>query len=188
MLHREEMLSLWDKGLAKILHNFIASGRVKHIGVSVYSPDKAIQALNTEGIDMVQIPTNIMDRRFEKAGVFQLADKKKKKIYIRSVFLQGLILMDSREIPEGMAFAMPVLEKLESLSLDSGLTRHELALGYLKTTVPDAKVIFGADIPEHVKENCAYWEKTIPSSLISEVKKQFNNVDEKILNPALWPY
>ncbi len=187
MLHREKELSLCDKGLSKILSDFISSGRVKHIGVAVYLPDKAIQALNTEGIDMVQLPTNILDRRFEKAGVFQLADEKKKMIYIRSVFLQGLILMDIEEIPKKMAFAMPVLEKLESISVDSGLTRQEIALGYIKTQMPNSKVIFGADTPEHVKENLACWEKALPSSLVSEIKKQFDNVNEQILNPVKWP-
>ncbi len=187
MLHREHLLSHWDKGLAEILSDFVSSGRVKHIGVAVYSPDKAIKALKTNGIDMVQLPTNVLDRRFEKEGVFQLADKKKKKIYIRSVFLQGLILMDIKEIPEGMAFAMPVLKKLESISVDSGLSRQEIALGYIKAEMPNSKVVFGADTPEHVKENLACWERTTPSSLTSEVKKHFDDVDEKILNPSLWP-
>ncbi|MDO9028146.1 MAG: aldo/keto reductase, partial [Candidatus Roizmanbacteria bacterium] len=76
MLHKEEILSLWDKGLAEILHELVLSGRIKHIGVSVYSPDKAIQALNTDVVDMVQLPANILDRRFEKAGVLQLANEK----------------------------------------------------------------------------------------------------------------
>jgi aryl-alcohol dehydrogenase-like predicted oxidoreductase len=187
MLHREEMLSLWDKGLAEILYGFVSSGRVKHIGISVYLPEKAIQALNTKGIDMVQLPTNILDRRFEKAGVFQLADEKGKKIYIRSVFLQGLILMDLKEVPERMAFAKPVLEKLESLSIDLRLTRKEMALSYVKSEMPDAKVIFGADTPEHVRENLTCWEKNSPLSLVAKVRNLFDNVDEKILNPTLWP-
>lgn len=186
MLHREEMLSLWDKGISEILRDFVLSGKVKYIGISVYSPDRAIQALNTEGIDMVQLPTNILDRRFEKAGVFELADKKKKRVYIRSVFLQGLILMDIREIPEKMAFAKPVLEKFESLSRDSGLSRQEIAMGYVKAQFPDAKVIFGADTPEQARENLACWKKDIPSPFVSEVKKVFDSVDEKILNPASW--
>ncbi len=187
MLHREEMLSLWDKGLAEILHGFVSSGRVRHIGISVYSPDKAIQALNTEGIDMVQLPTNILDRRFEKAGVFKLADKKRKRIYIRSVFLQGLILLDLKEVPEKMVFAKPVLEKLESLSIDLGLTRKEMALSYVKSEMPNARVIFGADTPEHVRENLLCWEKDSPQSLVAKVKNFFGNVDERILNPSLWP-
>jgi len=109
---------------------------------------------------MVQIPTNILDRRFEKVGVFRIADEKEKKIYIRSVFLQGLILMDLKEIPEKMAFAKPVLEKLESLSIDLGLTRKEMALGYVKSEMPNASVIFGVDTPEHVRENLICWGKT----------------------------
>lgn len=187
MLHREELLSLWDKGLAEILHGFVLSGRVKQIGVSVYSSQKAVQALNTDGIDIIQIPSNILDRRFENAGVFKLADKKKKKVYIRSIFLQGLLLMNADELAEKMAYAKPVLKKLESISSDFGLTRRELALGYVKTEMPDSKIIFGADVPVHVSENVSSWKKSIPVSLVSKVKEVFDSVDEKILNPVLWP-
>ena len=187
MLHKEEILSLWDKGLVEILHELVLSGRIKHIGVSVYSPDKAIQALNTEGVDMVQLPTNILDRRFEKAGVFQLADKMGKKIYIRSVFLQGLILMNPEEIPEKMAYARPVIDKLRSLSADEGLSRQELALGYIRAEMPNAGIVFGADTPEQVRENRACRERTLPASLVPVIKETFNDVDERILNPCLWP-
>jgi len=187
MLHKEEMLSAWDNGLSKIFHTFVVSGKIKHIGISVYSPEKAIQALNTDGIDMVQLPTNILDRRFETAGVFQLAEEKKKKIYIRSVFLQGLILMDADEIPEKMSFAKPVIEELESISNELKLSRKQLALDYIKSEMPDAKVVFGADTPLHVKENVACWEGELPPSSVDRVKMVFDRVDEKILNPTLWP-
>ncbi len=187
MLHREEMISLWDKGLENILGDFVSSGRVKHIGISVYSPEKAIQALNTDGIDMVQLPTNILDKRFVEAGVFQLADKKGKTIYIRSVFLQGLILMDTDEIPEKMSFARPVLERLKHLSEDLGLTRQEIALGYIKFTIPNTRVVFGADTSEQVKKNLLCWNKEPSQYMINQVNKLFDCVDEKILNPTLWP-
>ncbi len=187
MLHKEEMLSAWDNGLSKIFHTLVVSGKIKHIGISVYSPEKAIQALNTDGIDMVQLPTNILDRRFETAGVFQLAEEKKKKIYIRSVFLQGLILMDMEEISRRMFLAKHVIEKLEEISRDLKLSRQELALGYVKSEMPNAKVVFGADTPLHVKENVACWEGELSTSSVDKVKTIFDYVDEKILNPALWP-
>jgi len=188
MLHREEMLSLWDKGLGKILQAFVLSGRVEKIGISVYSPDKAINALKTEGVDMVQLPTNILDRRFEKAGVFNLSDEKKKTIYIRSVFLQGLILMNPEEVPEKMDFARPVVEKIESLSNEFGLSRQEMALGYIKSEIPNAHVIFGAEIPEQVIENVEAWKKKMPEPLGNKGRALFANVDEQILNPSLWPH
>lgn len=187
MFHREEMLSLWDKGLDKITKALVLSGRVKKIGISVYSPEKAIHALNTEGIDMVQLPSNILDRRFENAGIFELADKRKKTIYIRSIFLQGLILMKSREIPPKMAFAIPVVEKIEYLSNKLGLSRQEMALGYIKSEMPNAYVIFGAETLNQVRENMIAWRKVIPKSLGKLSRALFANVDEKILNPSLWP-
>ena len=94
--------------------------------------------------------------------------------------------MDVEEIPEKMTFARPMIERFESFSRDSGLTRQEIALGYLRMEAPGAKVIFGADTPEQVRENLRTWEKDISFSLVSEVKEIFGGVDEKILNPGLW--
>jgi len=187
MLHKEDLLSLWNKGLAKILHTFVLSGRVEKIGISVYSPDKAIEALNTDGIDMLQLPSNILDRRFENAGVFKLADEKRKTIYVRSVFLQGLLLMNSREIPEEIDFARPILEKIKSLAKGFGLSRQEMALGYIKSEIPNAHVIFGAETPEQVIENMKAWQKEIPKALGNKVRVLFADVDEQIMNPSLWP-
>jgi len=96
MLHKEEHLKLWEKGLKEIMFTFVKDGRVDRLGVSVYSPKKALEALQTDGIEMVQIPTNILDSRFRDAGVFDLAEQKGKEVYVRSIFLQGLLLMKPR--------------------------------------------------------------------------------------------
>jgi aryl-alcohol dehydrogenase-like predicted oxidoreductase len=186
MLHREEMLALWHKGLAEILSRLVAKGMVLKVGVSVYSPEKAIDAINTEGIDMVQIPTNILDRRFEKAGVFEIAKAKKKEVYIRSIFLQGLLLMNIRAIPEKMTFAAPYIEKLESLSKEFGLTRHEIAFGYIKSKMPTARVVFGVETKKQIAENLAVWKKDFPANLCEKIRMNFSNVSEQILNPHLW--
>jgi len=64
MLHHEKHLALWEKGLEKILCTFVEMKMVKHLGVSVHSPGKAIEALNKTNIDFVQLPSSILDRRF----------------------------------------------------------------------------------------------------------------------------
>ena len=186
MLHREELLVLWHKGLAEILSILVSKGMVQKVGVSVYSPDKAMEAINTEGIDMVQVPTNILDRRFGKAGVFEVAKAKKKDVYIRSIFLQGLLLMNTQALPVNMSFAAPYIEKFERLSKEFGLTRHEIALGYIKSEIPTGKVIFGAETKEQVTENLAAWKKGVPTGLSEKIMVSFSNVSERILNPSLW--
>ena len=186
MLHREELISYWDQGLKQILRNFVKSGKVKKVGISVYSPEKAILALNTDGIDFVQFPSNILDRRFEQAKVFELADQLNKRIYIRSVFLQGLILMLPEEIPETLDFTRPVIAKINSLADELKLKRQELALGYLKMEMPHSQIIFGAEQAEQVDLNVECWMKNYSDSLTSTVKCSFTNISEKIINPTLW--
>jgi len=186
MLHDENLLSQWPHGVGDIMRSFIASGKVKNIGVSVYSPERALDALNTEGIDLIQVPSNILDRRFEKKGVFELAAKKNKQVYIRSAFLQGLVLMEPEDLPEYMLFAKPVLDRIKSLVDTLNITRHELALGYLKAKVPDAKLIVGVETPAQIAENVNCWMKNPLTSLIERVEESFEHLDERVLNPSLW--
>lgn len=95
--------------------------------------------------------------------------------------------MNPEEVPERMDFSRLVIEKIESLSNDFGLSRQEMALGYIKSEMPNAHVIFGAETPRQVRENMTAWQKEMPKSLCNRVKTLFADVDEKILNPSLWP-
>ena len=185
MLHREEYLELWETGLGEILQSFIGKGLTEHIGVSVYSPKKALLALEKDEIYMIQIPSNILDRRFEKAGVFVLGQEK--EVYIRSVFLQGLILMNAEELTENMKFANRILNSLEAFSRETGLSKQDLALGYVGRAFPGTRIIFGAETSRQVKNNLKSWKRTLPDGFVELVQKDFASVEERVLNPALWP-
>jgi aryl-alcohol dehydrogenase-like predicted oxidoreductase len=187
MLHRETLLDDWDKGLKDILGNFIREGRVQKLGVSVYTPSYAAKAVKTDGIGIIQIPTNILDQRFYRAGVFELAEEYKKTIFIRSAFLQGLILMKSHELPKNMLYARPILEKIENLSLRFSISKQEMAMIYLREKYIDAKIIFGAETLTQVIDNLHCWGKIMPAGFMPEIDETFKNLDERILNPSLWP-
>ena len=186
LLHHEESLPLWNKGLSDILKSFVTSGRVGRIGVSVYSPAAGQKAVNTKGIDVVQVPFNIFDRRFEKAGVFKAADKKKKEIYIRSVFLQGLLLIDPDELPKSMNFAAPALRKFRSICQKLNRPPRELALAYVRTKLPQTKVIIGVEMLEQLEDNCRTWNSQLSASVVDLLENEFSEIDQKIINPTLW--
>ena len=186
MLHREGHLLHWEKGLGEIVQGFVKKGLTAKLGVSVYSPEMAMLALKTDGIDMVQLPSNILDRRFEKAGVFDFAEEMGKQVYVRSVFLQGLVLINVEQLPKHMTFALPVLKKIEGVSIDTGLTMKELALGYVKRAYPNAKILFGAETPRQVEENVDMWRRNPQEDFIEQAKELFDDVEERVLNPASW--
>lgn len=187
MLHKEEYLKLWKKGLGGILQNFVKKGLARYLGVSVYSPDSALLALETDGIDTIQIPSNILDRRFEETGVFQLAENNGKQIYVRSIFLQGLLFMEREKIPANMQFAVEVLNKLEDYSQEIGLSKQELALAYVKKAFPKTKVVFGVESPDQIRENLKGWNRTLPAGFVERIQEDFGYVGGRLLNPALWP-
>lgn len=186
LLHKEETLTDWDNGLRDIIKSLIKAGKIQMAGVSVYSPQKALQALNIEGIDIVQLPANILDRRFENAGIFATAGGKSKIVYIRSIYLQGLLLLKETDIPKNMSFVRPVLAKVESLCNERALSRQELAIGYVKAAFPDARVIFGAEQKAQIAENVSAWKNQYDSAIVDEVRKVFPDCEERILNPILW--
>jgi len=186
MLHREEMMDLSEDGLRDILKSFVTEGLVEHIGVSVYSPSRALQAISTEGIEIIQLPTNILDRRFEKADVFEAAKKEKKETYIRSVFLQGLILMMPQELPDNLALARPYVEKILSLSRENKISERQLALGYVKYAMPNAKIVVGIENSMQLNQIIHDFDTKCPSSVLAKIKAGFENVDEKIINPSRW--
>lgn len=187
MLHGEDLLCQWDKGLGEILIDIVGSGRVEHLGVSVYSPEKAIEALHTQHISMVQLPTSVLERRFERASVFYRAKDLGKTIYVRSIFLQGLLLIPPDNLPTNMGFAAPALKKLVSFSQKVGVSILELCIGYIKHAFPQSRTIFGAETPIQVRENLKCWGARWPEGLVREIREEFAKVDEMILNPSLWP-
>jgi len=188
MLHHEEFLDLFEGGLSDILADFIDQGLVDNIGMSLYSPAKAKVALEYDLISILQVPANICDHRFYETGIFHLAEKKGIHMYIRSIFLQGLLLMGKNEIPEKMKYSASIVEILESLCKEFNISRQVLTLGYIKQKYPQAFVIIGAETKEQLADNIAVWNSDQALSITGKVDAIFADMDEKIINPTLWPH
>ncbi len=184
MLHRQEQLEMWDNVLESMLSEFQKKGLVQHLGVSVYTPERALQALHCKNLNMIQVPTNIFDKRFLDAGVFETADRLNKTIYIRSVFLQGLLLMEN--IPKKMAFAFDFHQKLILLASELGISVCELALWYVRDVFPKAKVVIGVDSPDQLRRNIDYWNDNSRSIDWESIILRIGIVPERIINPVLW--
>jgi len=183
LLHHEDGLRFWAEGLGNVLQGLVTKGKVKLIGGSFYTPQKALEALGFDGIDMVQVPANILDRRFEDAGVFKKARECGKEVFVRSIFLQGLLLIPLDRVPDSLKHVLPYLEQLEQLAYSMKLTRSELALGYAAQRWPDSLVIFGAESSKQIADNA----RTFLSKTALKVDENiFKNVSENILNPMLW--
>jgi aryl-alcohol dehydrogenase-like predicted oxidoreductase len=188
MWHREQILDVIDRELRVSMEEIIKEGLVKHWGISVYTPARALQAIETGAFSMLQIPANVLDHRFAEARVFERAKEKQLHIYVRSVFLQGLLLLGPETIPEKMNFALPILNSFKEISEKIGQSPREIALQYIKTRYPDASVIIGAETPQQIRENADAWSAgEIDNNWMKKLETDFACVEESIVDPSAWP-
>lgn len=186
--HSEQMLDVLNEGLRAGMADVVREGMATHWGVSVYTPARALQAIDTGVFDLLQVPANVLDRRFAEAGVFERAREKDIRIHVRSVFLQGLLLLDPETIPESMSFASPVLKSLRNISDEISLTRREIALQYVKARFPHASVVIGAETARQVRENAVAWcAGSMIDSWVERLESAFPRVDTAIVDPSKWP-
>ena len=186
--HSEQVLDVLNEGLRAGMADVVRDGMATHWGVSVYTPARALQAIETGVFDLLQVPANVLDRRFADAGVFERAREKNIRIHVRSVFLQGLLFLDPETVPQSMGFASPVLKSLKNISDEMGLTRRELALQYVKARFPYASVIIGTETAQQVRENGVVWSAgSMIDFWVKRLESAFPRVDTSIVDPSKWP-
>lgn len=186
MVHDERHLDAMGQGLGDVLRSLREEGLIEHAGVSLYTPQKALDALSLDTVDLIQIPANLLDRRMEDAGVFAKVRSRGKQIAIRSVFLQGLLLMSADQLPSKVRMASDLLVRLQSIAKEYGFSPQHLSLGYVRERYPDAKVLVGAELPRQIVENCAYWSRLLSDGVLNRLHRAFDEIDERIVDPRFW--
>lgn len=126
-------------------------GKVKKIGVSVYT-ELEIERIANEWpqISTFQVPESILDRRLIKSKIVHQLQKVGKIFYVRSIFLQGLILMNPNEIPSRLESVQSYIQAFENYQNISGQTKIEVALSYLNSIDWAEGFLIGVNNPEQL--------------------------------------
>lgn len=165
----------------KILRKAKDAGLTRSIGASLDSivPENAYEC------EAVQVPGNILDRRFLE--FMRKAHKNGTKIYDRSVYLQGLLLMPEERIPEPLKEVVEYRRKLENLAKEINITPAELYVRYLFSIPEIDGVLTGVDTVEQLEYNCNTAEA---GALSEDVKAKIFSIipalPEYIIRPAVW--
>lgn len=97
LLHNsDDMLTNKANAIYKSLLNLKKLKKIEKIGISIYDFEKSISILKKFNFDIIQCPYNVIDRRLDNSRYINFFKRKKIEIHVRSVFLQGLLLMKKR--------------------------------------------------------------------------------------------
>lgn len=174
--HIEVLLKLKERGL------------VRHVGVSVMTPEACCRIIDSGLVEAVQVPTNFFDRRFTGAGVFQKAKKKGVAVFVRSVYLQGLIFLSDTETPPELSAVIPARRRIQSLAAEVGINLDELAVRYVFGIPGFTSVIVGVDSPEQMRRNLTFLSKgPLDAGLMQAIDEAVPDLPDIILTPNKWP-
>jgi aryl-alcohol dehydrogenase-like predicted oxidoreductase len=188
MLHREDHLPQLDSRVGEMFRELLTQGAITNAGISVYSPEAALSALEHALISIVQIPASLFDRRFESAGVFAAAKAKGKELHVRSIFLQGVLGMRPEQLPSHLHGLAPALDAFGAACARHRCEPMRTALRWGLRRYPDSRIIFGAETAEQVQENLNFITTSnfIDSALWEELETILPPQKDEYLNPALW--
>jgi aryl-alcohol dehydrogenase-like predicted oxidoreductase len=186
MIHRESWLDHFDEALVGIIMKLKKEEKVRRFGVSVYSMEKAIAALDHDGIDMIQLPFNIFDQRAVEWEIFKKAKEAGKKIFVRSIFLQGLLLLDPDNVPEKLRFSKDGLQRLSILAGSNGISSKLLAMAFVIRNVLDAMIVIGCETADQLRENIDLYIRA--KGMRMPDMRLLASQDPRLINPSLWPH
>ncbi len=179
--HTHDLLSsgsdhLYDE-IAKLKHE----GTINKIGISVYNEEEIDRVLDQYSIDLVQLPLNLFDQRFLRNGTLKKLKDLNIEIHVRSLFLQGLMLMKIEEMPAYFQPIIPHLMKYHAFLASRQLTPLDAALGFISGLKDVDIVICGVNNLIQLTELLTP-RKTFDAELFEELQL----FDENYINPSKW--
>ncbi len=182
LLHRpKDLLSTCGKALYCALQGLKERGWVEKIGISVYGPDELDNICNFFDLDLVQVPLNVLDRRLVTSGWLPRLQRNGIEVHVRSVFLQGLLLMSANSRPAGFRRWQGLWDRWQTWLADTGLDPLSACLGFVLDQPGIDRVIVGVEDLSQLQEIL-----TAASGPVPALPDDLGSDDPDLINPSRW--
>ncbi len=183
LLHRpEELATAEGRALLEALAEMRAAGSIRAVGASVYGPDDLRSVLEAETVDVIQAPVSVVDRRMLQLDITQLLHNHGCALHARSVFLQGLLLVDPSARPEWARRHDVALAPWDMWSAEQRTGRGSLCLSYVLARQEVDRVVIGVESAAQLHELVRDLGSPIPPAPDSAVVD-----DPEVFDPRRWP-
>ena len=182
LLHRPEQLSSpAGEMLYRALCRAKLSGSVKRIGISIYDPQELELLPEEFAFDLIQAPFNPFDQRLMTSGWLDKLSSLGTAVHLRSIFLQGVLLMTQNERPAKFLPWQKTFNYWDSWLAETDQSALEACLSHAINLPNVEKVIVGINSLEHLCQILDAVNNLAPNYRFEPVID-----DQRILNPAKW--
>ena len=183
LLHDPNVLLGQNGGkIVRELRQLKDEGSVEKIGVSIYEPETLTAILPLFDFDLVQVPFNVFNREVYFSGWVDKLKSKNIEIHVRSVFLQGILLSQRRDLPNWFLSNWPDLfDQWFDFQMQVGANADEVALRFALQQPWIDKVIVGVD-------NASQLGRLVEIENINkqDYRPKFFSRDPVLIYPSKW--
>jgi len=157
------------------------SDMVEKIGVSVYNSQQVEAVLENYQPDIMQIPISVLDQRMLIDGTLQRLQERGIEVHVRSVFMQGLLLMPDEKIPSYFDPIRGLLSKWRAAAQAQDMSLSQAALSFVRDLAYVDTVLIGI---EDVDQFLTCYREFINPAQFDATGLACDDLD--FINPANW--
>jgi len=135
------------------LRELLQSDLVDRIGISAYSLESILRSKELlPELSVFQLPENICDQRLLNSTELMDLAGEGNIFNVRSLFLQGLLLMKPKEIPSKISKSQAIVHDLKTFAQEHDLSVLDLCISYGQQIPWASGLIIGAVNPDQLKQ------------------------------------
>jgi aryl-alcohol dehydrogenase-like predicted oxidoreductase len=152
-------------------------------GFSLNSIEEGFRIVDADmtNYQLVQIPCNIIDNRFEDSGLVEIFKKNNINIHVRSIFLQGLLLQSFDNLPTFFKKWFDLFNNISISVENNGMTMFEACINHIKQKKYIDGVVVGVTSLKELKEIISSFEHSVLVHL-----PNFSSDDNELVMPSKW--
>ncbi len=184
----DDLLKPGADRLYRLMESFVSNGLVEKTGVSIAGISRGKEEevgllLPRYDFGIVQLPQNVFDQSLALDGVIERLRNDGVEVHVRSVFLQGLLLMDADALDPYFAPVRPLITDWRDFLGRHGLSAPEAALAFVRVHVRPDVILAGVADEKQLEELVrAFSSTTLPDEDFS----RFALDDPAFTNPFFW--
>lgn len=150
MLHQANLDILENEVISSLFLSLKEKGKIKATGISTYTPEETLKAIETGRWDVIQIPFNLMDQRH--SSFFSMAQEKGIGLVMRSVLMKGLLSDRGKNLHPALDAVEKHIIGYKELLVGTSFNLPELATKFALSFPEVSSILVGIDRKEYLTQ------------------------------------
>ena len=180
----KDLKSTKSKIIFKSILKLKKIGLVQKIGFSSYEINDLNKYIIKYKFDIIQFPFNIFDQRILKKKTQLILKKRKIEVHIRSIFLQGLLLMPYDKVPSKLKNSYPILKKWHTYLNEQRVENLEACIKFISNYNFFKTAVIGFENYNQFIDVVKKFNNVKKKKIFVDFKKF--RVNTNIINPSKW--